>query len=478
MLFMGLIASFLTARTWTDTQGRTVEAEFVSATQSTVTIRRDDDGRTFDLPLDRLSETDRAWVAARIAGDNAGSSSENKTTEAGGLAPSQLAVPVEEFNALFGLPLLADDNLWDDEPASAAGRLRLPEEGRTSHFESYRVYPRNPVPVLGASAYTVALQASEGRITAVTFMFANRGDYPAFAGVGSGLVVVTKAALRAFEKTLEADFEKISGTLTARLGEPRRESAAGSLDTGRKALRWENGPHALLLAHDQEQMVSLKIVPVERTVAARLASEQLRRLLESRITRRANGDVILDQVPMISQGPKGYCVPATFERYLRYVGIPADMYELAMVADTNFGGGTTFAGMAGGIDRYVRRQGRSLERVSLKLTPAGLARYIDGGYPVIWGLFSTDAFNRVSSEHTRDRSGVTDWAAWKKTVSATAKKFTGTRSGAHACLIIGYNRATNEIAFTDSWGPDYAERWVPAEVAQKISQDEYWMISR
>ena len=50
-------------------------------------------------------------------------------------------------------------------------------------------------------------------------------------------------------------------------------------------------------------------------------------------------------------------------------------------------------------------------------------------------------------------------------------------SSGHACLIIGYNRATGEIAFTDSWGPRFAERWVPLAAAQKISQDEFWVIS-
>jgi hypothetical protein len=34
---------------------------------------------------------------------------------------------------------------------------------------------------------------------------------------------------------------------------------------------------------------------------------------------------------MVDQGPKGYCVPATFERAMRTMGIDADMYLLAMV---------------------------------------------------------------------------------------------------------------------------------------------------
>jgi predicted peptidase len=49
-------------RTWTSTDGKAIEAEFVSATEKEVTIERAD-GKTFTLPLTRLSDDDRAWIA-------------------------------------------------------------------------------------------------------------------------------------------------------------------------------------------------------------------------------------------------------------------------------------------------------------------------------------------------------------------------------------------------------------------------------
>jgi dienelactone hydrolase len=50
------------ARTWTSTDGKAIEAEFVSATEKEVTIKRAD-GKSFTLPLTRLSDDDRAWIA-------------------------------------------------------------------------------------------------------------------------------------------------------------------------------------------------------------------------------------------------------------------------------------------------------------------------------------------------------------------------------------------------------------------------------
>lgn len=54
------------ARTWTDTTGRELEANFVSATEQAVTVRRSTDGKVFEIPLERLSEADRAFVSEQL----------------------------------------------------------------------------------------------------------------------------------------------------------------------------------------------------------------------------------------------------------------------------------------------------------------------------------------------------------------------------------------------------------------------------
>lgn len=392
------------------------------------------------------------------------------------------APPQADFNAineLLGLPLLADENLWADSPADVAARLHLPAEGKTAHFESYRAYPRQPVDVLGSPGFMLSLKASEGRITAFTVMFANRGDFPAFAKL-EPLDTPSKADMQAFEQALKKDFQSLTERLTARLGQPRHEFAlnGGSLDGGHQALRWETNRCAILLTQEPQQMVSIKVVPDEKSEVTRLSAEGLRLKLKGLITRRPNGDLILDQVPMVNQGPKGYCLPATFERCLRYFDIPADMYELAAVGGTDFGGGTKFKEMAAGLDRYVQQQGRRLERADADLSIARLAHYLDEGRPVIWGLSSGEAFNAFANAHSDAREKNTDWAQWKQIAAAAGKThLEEERDSGHACLIIGYNRATNEIAFTDSWGPKYAERWVPVAAAAKVSQNQFWVLS-
>ena len=51
-------------RTWTDTQGRTIEATFVKADETAVTVSRD--GKETTIPLSMLSKVDLAWVHTEV----------------------------------------------------------------------------------------------------------------------------------------------------------------------------------------------------------------------------------------------------------------------------------------------------------------------------------------------------------------------------------------------------------------------------
>jgi len=66
MIAMQSVALAGETRTWTAADGRTLEAEFVSANEKNVTLRRKADGRRFTLSLDKISEADRKWVAQTL----------------------------------------------------------------------------------------------------------------------------------------------------------------------------------------------------------------------------------------------------------------------------------------------------------------------------------------------------------------------------------------------------------------------------
>jgi predicted peptidase len=62
----GLLAT-TQARTWTSSDGKKLEADFVSVSEKGVVLKRSSDGRTFTLPLARLSEEDQGFVKEQSA---------------------------------------------------------------------------------------------------------------------------------------------------------------------------------------------------------------------------------------------------------------------------------------------------------------------------------------------------------------------------------------------------------------------------
>lgn len=64
-LAFGAVVNTCLARTWRDRKGRKVEAEFVSVVEGKVTIKRTKDGKTFEFPLDDLSDADQAFVRSQ-----------------------------------------------------------------------------------------------------------------------------------------------------------------------------------------------------------------------------------------------------------------------------------------------------------------------------------------------------------------------------------------------------------------------------
>lgn len=399
--------------------------------------------------------------------------------------PAASAEPgIEAVNTACGVPLFADDNLWDDDAAAVARRLGWPQESQTSLDSSYRLYPDDSVRFLGARPYSQVLYGEDSRVSALSLVFANKGD--AVATV-TGLpdnqdLRQRRAELRANKKAIEADEETLGAALRGLFGEPKTARFGQGSRTRESVLRWDWRGHAFLLSAPRGEYVSLRILPspsADTGGKSRLADEVIRERAASRVERRPNGDVVITDIPMVNQGPKGYCVPATWERVMRWMGVPADMYVLAMAGNTDAGGGTSGEDIMWGARDAVTRSGRRLDSPSLKPVPSSLAKFIDRGLPVMWAMFSTPEFNRAANERLASRRGMSDPAAWSDALEPAreaAKDLVKDPEAAHLCMIIGYNELTGELAVSDSYGPGYEERWITSEEAAAVSQGRFYVI--
>jgi hypothetical protein len=443
---------------------------------------------------------------------------------------------IDKVNRAFGITMFKAPSLWDEDDIFVGKRLGWPEESRTSTQSSFRLYPtqKSPLNILGARAYSCVFYATKGRPVEVSIVFVNEGDYEwtqnflaeatpyekpsddttptpipstnaapdAPPGPDSDpngpddleklrnldsddLSRIDDKVHDAFEKALKQDAQTITDALTKLFGDPSFEGFGGGSETREQVKRWDWQGHAFLLSAPRDQYVTLRIVPIDFAdnygKADTIDHDDLKAQLLQRVKQLDSGDVVVSDIPMVDQGPKGYCVPATWERYLRYLGIPADMYVLAMAAGSSQDG-TNLDAMVDNVDSLVTLYHRRIDTIPGDLDLTMISKNIDSGLPIMWTCAIHIPLERTITERKKDRDKVTDWNAWGAQLAAgenleIARDVTGSPvAGGHQRMIIGYNNKTNEIAISDSWSKKYAIRWMTLAEANAINAGQSYVI--
>ena len=409
----------------------------------------------------------------------------------------------EKIDKAFGVTLFADPLLWKEDDGVVAKRLGWPEESRTSTNSSYRLYPtdKEPLMILGARAYSCVMYAAKSFPTEISIVFVNEGDFDwtkRFAGEAKDKLKHTDEATaqddvagisqdvhEAFEKALKQDAQTITDAMTGLFGQPAHQLFGGGSETREQVKRWDWQGHAFLLSTPRDTYVTLRIVPTAVAdnygKADNIDHDDLKALLLKRVSRTDSGDVVVTDIPMVDQGPKGYCVPATWERYLRFLGIPADMYVLAMAAGSSQRG-TNLDAMTANVDSLVTLYHRRIDGIQGDLDLRTIQKNIDVGLPMMWTCTIHGPFEKAISQRMKDRATVTDWAAWGAKLDSgdaaeIAQEITGAAPlGGHQRMIIGYNDKTGEIAISDSWSKAFAIRWMTLREANAINLGQSYVI--
>jgi hypothetical protein len=422
---------------------------------------------------------------------------------------------VAKINAGIGKPLFSTQSFWKESALLIANRVGLKLEDKTKWETAYRRYfykgdgtpTYAPASILGGNAYCVALYADANDIpTSALIAFTNDGDYQGIDVLLEKIVALKEAGdkapkdadkqiadLQAKADTMEAAFEKdrrseeetITKNLTTLFGDPKRTSFGSNAVSREDALRWDWNGVSLLFTGQENKYNLLRIIPTEladnhgRT--ERIPRDEMATKLSEGVEHRPNGDVVITQLPMADQGLKGYCVPATWERVLRYTGVPGDMYSLSRIGGAGFGGGEAGSNVATQLDDVLHDYGRKAQFVDIDTIDAhSLKRYIDQGIPVFWVV------NPQGYAPSEQRAAVCDrtqnWDQWKTLLDQSRAPSTKTPPplpflGGHQVLITGYNPDSKEIAWSDPWGRDTKERWMTQEEAERCTLRQYYIIT-
>jgi hypothetical protein len=229
------------------------------------------------------------------------------------------------------------------------------------------------------------------------------------------------------------------------------------------------------------------------------------KVLKNNVTKNDDGYIFVDNVPMVDQGGKGYCVVATSERVLKYYGQDVSQHQLAQMMDSSASNGTTIDAMT----KNLKRVGRKLrikvkpvyeKRVSVSRYEKEVKAYNKvakkmnkpsvqvgtvsvGGRTLIslpYGDYDPDVYTEYRL--TKDKSDFKNFKrdikkyidmgiplTWSLMLGIIPENVPQSIGG-HMRLIIGYkmdenNKDIAEIVYSDSWGEKHAFKTMPAEKA-------------
>lgn len=212
-----------------------------------------------------------------------------------------------------------------------------------------------------------------------------------------------------------------------------------------------------------------------------------RNTLKENVVKEDDGTVWIKNIPMVDQGEKGYCVPATAARVFAYYGMDGvDQHAMAALCQTKSGGGgTTLPEMREALQKLGRAfyfRVKTIEDCSidnmmalynkeakkqkaLQITPKSV-------------YFFTFDEEIMRAARTRNASKVKKWLSevkksidegvpvlWCVMLGIFKEQGLPQSGGGHMRLIIGYNEEEQTIIYSDSWGARHARKEMPLEDA-------------
>lgn len=214
-----------------------------------------------------------------------------------------------------------------------------------------------------------------------------------------------------------------------------------------------------------------------------------------------DGTVWIQGIPMIDQGAKGYCVPATVSRVFAYYGMDSvGMHELASLAGSAAEGGTSPLKMEAALQKIGTRY-----RVRYKALPKPTGAHADyykeynneanaAGKPriednsskwyenldgALWAAVRAKKGTDVNKWFTPirrniDRGIPVIWSVFASGLNS--REMSQGAGGPHMRLIIGYNAKANTIVYSDSWGKWATRRVMTIPEAYSITSRTYVLL--
>lgn len=360
-------------------------------------------------------------------------------------------VTCNTLNNSAGLPLFSSNGKWQ------RGELEKRLQQKQLIFQGGNlrrsVFLQNQTVFNVPATEMLLISNPDDFVTQIDVIYSNKGDSAAAGNM--------KRDIRQANRSLKNFF-------TSQFGTPKKEKF-GPKGMQNSVLRWNFGEVSLILESSRREYTILHICyPAEKhSLPAKNNAAVHKDDFVKNVKINDFGDVYIENIPMVNQGGKGYCSPATVERVLRYLGVSAiNMHHLAAAADTGRGGGTSYSAMHSAINRFCRNFGlNTFNCGEIKLDTC--RKYIAAGFPVMWSMNVNPSLLQAMKFSRSSRSGAESPKSWLKSI----RKQKVNRGGdGHMCLVVGFNEKTKEIAISNSWGDrESVPAWITLKAALRVS---------
>ena len=263
-----------------------------------------------------------------------------------------------------------------------------------------------------------------------------------------------------YEKDLPAALEKLSGKPGERVNVGQTRMLRS------RATEYATPVVRMRLTAEDDQLISLAIIPTDAaaksTRLATVTGSQRRADAKGSVKTTPDGDVMLDAIPMVNQGSRGYCAIGTLAMIGKYYGLEVNIDQLASRA--GYKEGDTDNASIIPIYEAAAKEGRMRMKQQDTFNMRDAMREIDKGHPIlVWRWFSRerDAFHhKFAKDHEKNPSlTLPD----PKKDKADRAMWPSSNTGGHASLITGYNKERDEVLFTESWGEGNRHRRMRVE---------------
>jgi len=346
--------------------------------------------------------------------------------------------------------------------------------------------------LFGLPVYQAVAQLDGDKVKTLTVSFYNRGDAGDLP-----------------KDQFQALLHKVMDALgAATKSQPALRGRDASSAVKADGMEWQNGATKFLLEYSftrevkspptpfRAEFVRLQVSPVEKPksmLAESLAVAKPAEKFDGRAHVKrdaASGDVVLEGVPLVDQGEKGYCVVASAERVMRYYGVRTDEHELAQLANSSATTGTSPTAMMESLKKLANRlrvKTREIEPFGVPQLLALVNRYnviakrerapvIDTSSHVldVGAIYSQMKPDILREARTKNRSDADRFMRavqaridtgvpllWSVMLGIVPEPKAPAGFGGHMRLIIGYNTKTGEVLYSDSWGIGHELKRMP-----------------